>query len=391
MKIAIEARALSHPQPGGFKSYTTNLIYGLLALDGMDEYLLYLDRAVSDSKLVTDPRVRIDYGAHAPSGFGVIWREQVFLPASLGRSRPDLVHLPCGTGPFACRAPLIVTLHDVIEFLEPYDLSSVSSEKLRRFLMKYYTRIIEKWLARKAIQIITVSDYSRRDIARLLHVDASKITAIPNAQGDDFRVIDDQSYLRHTTEKFHLPAKFCLAMASSSRRKNVQGLLEGYARLPDEVRGHYPLVIIWTHQLHQETTVQLVNTYKLEGSVKFLPRVSDEELVSLYNLASLFIMPSLYEGFGLPVLEAMACGTPVICSDRTSLPEVAGNAALLVDPAHPESIASAIEDLMHDREKYMHFSQAGLKRAAQFSWKQTARLTYQVYQEVYEKTRGSSK
>ena len=391
MKIAIEARALSHPQPGGFKSYTTNLIYGLLALQGLDEYLLYMDRAVPDSRLMNDSRVHIDYRAHPPSGLGVILREQVHLPASLGRSRPDLVHLPCGTGPCAGSAPMILTLHDVIEFLEPYDLSSISSEKLRRLMMKYYTRIIEKQLARKAIRIITDSDYSRMDITRLLLVDASKITAIPIAQGEAFRVIDDESRLRQAAEKFHLPVDFILAMSSSSPRKNVQGLLEGYARLPGGMRRSFPLVIIWTHQLHRETVAKLVDTYQLKGSVMFLPRVSDEELVLLYNLANLFIMPSLYEGFGLPVLEAMACGTPVICSNRTSLPEVAGDAAALVDPDQPESIASAFVDLIHDREKYRNLSQAGLKRAALFSWQHTARLTYQVYQEVYEQTRGSSR
>jgi glycosyltransferase involved in cell wall biosynthesis len=301
------------------------------------------------------------------------------------------VHLPCGTGPFAGNVPVIVTLHDVIEFLEPYDLSSISSEKLRRFMMKYYTRIIEKQLARKATRIITDSEYSRMDIARLLHVDAAKITAIPIAQGGDFRVINDESRLRQVADKFHLPAEFILAMASSSPRKNVQGLLDGYARLPDEMRRDFPLVIVWTHQLHRETVVQLVDTYQLSGSVMFLPRVSDEELVSLYNLASVFIMPSLYEGFGLPVLEAMACGTPVICSNRTSLPEVAGDAALLVDPAQQESITSALVDLLQSKEKCEHFAQAGLKRAELFSWQHTAWLTYQVYQEVYEQTRGSSR
>jgi glycosyltransferase involved in cell wall biosynthesis len=172
---------------------------------------------------------------------------------------------------------------------------------------------------------------------------------------------------------------------NASARKNAPGLLRIYEQLPSEVRQRYPLVIVLTHPAFRAAIEQEVHRLGLTTSVRFFARVAEDDLVLFYNAATAFIFPSLYEGFGLPVLEAMACGTPVVTSNLTSIPEVGGDAVEQADPRSEEAFAEALRRVLASPELRASLTARGLQRAAQFSWERTARMTLDVYQEVVER------
>ena len=200
-------------------------------------------------------------------------------------------------------------------------------------------------------------------------------------QGGGYRPCRAVSKLKALRTHYKLPDSFILAIVSASPRKNASGLLRIYAKLPHTLRDRYPLVMVWTHPLLQASIKEDIRRLGLTDCVHFLTRVPDEDLVLLYNAATLFVFPSLYEGFGLPVLEAMACGTPVVASNLTSIPEVAGDAAVLADPRDENAFARALIHVLTSSERQRALAEAGLRRARQFSWKCTAKQTLEVYQQ----------
>ncbi len=382
MRIAIDARTLSHPQPGGFKTYTTNLVNSLLALDSNNEYIIYLDRSYIDKGLVCYTMAKTIIVQQKDIGIGMPLREQFSLPAQLHRDAPDVVHFPCATGSILLTIPCVLTIHDAIELIEHPRLSYPLRKSLRRFLMNQYSARVQRMMASQAEMIITNSDYSKSDIIRLLGVQESKVIVVSIAQSDKFKLLPPNSEQLKVSKRLNLPEAFLLALVSASPRKNSLGLLRIYSKLPDDLKASYPLCMVFTHDYFQSEVSREVSNLNLNDFVHFLPRVSDSELVLLYNAATLFVYPSLYEGFGLPILEAMACGTPVVASNRTSIPEVAGDAAVLMDPLDESAFAHAIEKLLIDPERRAFLVDAGLRHSQQFSWERTAKLTLEVYQEA---------
>ncbi|MSP11795.1 MAG: glycosyltransferase family 1 protein [Chloroflexi bacterium] len=382
MHIAIDARSMSHPQPGGFKTYTTNLIRALLVEDRQATYTIYLDRPMNGVMLPANANASLRIIEVPAPWIGMPFREQISIPLHIRSTHPDLVHFPCATGSLYPRIPLVVTIHDAIEFLELHQAGRSPRENARRFLMSLYNRQIQRLVARRAQAIITVSDYSKRDIMRVLAVPDRQIRVVPNAPADLYRPIHDPTTIRQQLAQYHLPPAFILALVSASPRKNATGLLRIYARLPVTIREKYPLVIVWTHALLQTSITEETNRLGLANCVRFLSHVPDKDLVLLYNAATLFVFTSLYEGFGLPVLEAMACGTPVLASNLTSIPEVAGTAACLADPRDEPAFSQALADLLGTPDIRANLSESGLHRARQFSWQHTARMTLEVYRET---------
>ena len=382
MRIAIDARFLTHPQVGGYKSYTTNLIQALLTQDSGDEYLLYVDREPPDGAPVHRGNVTVDVVPRAGGWLSVPLREQAQLPARVRHHAPDVVHFPCATAPWQLLpCPLIVTVHDTIEFLERPRLSLPLRESARRVLMNRYYRSAQRVASRRARVIITDSLHSKRDVVRTLGADERTIRVVPISHGPEFRPLPEEDR-EAVAQQYGLQSPFVLALASTSPRKNAGGLLRIYERLPRAVRARYQLVVVWSHALLQPAVRAKTERLGLDSHVRFLPQIARDDLVRLYNAAEVFVYPSKYEGFGLPVLEAMACGTPVVASDRTSIPEVAGEAAALVDPDDEDAFAETLQRVIDSPERRAAMREAGLARAAQFSWDRTARMTHEIYREV---------
>lgn len=380
MRIGIDARFLTHPQPGGFKTYTENLITALASLDQENEYVLYLDRIPSDQDMVP---VQPNFDRRVVSGalpfIGVPWREQIGLARQAAKDRLDLFHAPCLTAPLYLNCPLVVTVHDMI-WAFPQRFSQNGSRSFKRMLMEKYNYAIPNAAMKRASAVITVSRAARESIVEYSHLWADRIFVTYEAASPSFKQIKTEQVLETVRQKYDLTADFILAIGSADPRKNITTLVQAYALLPQELKERYQLVIVWTHSLLADELSKKLEQLGVAEHVRFLRQVSTDDLVLLYNLASLFVFPSLYEGFGLPLLEAMACGVPVIASNNSSIPEVVGEAALLFDARDSQGVSAAIRSVLTDETIKLRLRDAGLKRAAEFSWEKCAHETVVCYQ-----------
>lgn len=224
---------------------------------------------------------------------------------------------------------------------------------------------------KRAAKVIADSEATKKDLIKFLGIPPDKIKVIPLGVGEKFRVIENQS------RKFNLPQdrKIILHVGGSAYNKNIEGIISAMSNI----------FFIKIGADFTEPQKTLIRKLGLEDSIKFLGQVSKEDLVALYNIADVFVFPSFYEGFGLPILEAMACGTPVVTSNVSSMPEVAGDAATLINPHDVDSIASGINRVLrYDAVQYQRVVEKGLERAKKFTWKKTAEETLRVYEEVYK-------
>lgn len=245
--------------------------------------------------------------------------------------------------------------------------------------MEWYQLTIPHIASRRAAAIITVSQSSKEDIVKYLGVEPGLIHVTHEAVGSHFRPIGDTRELQSLRLKYGLNSKFILAIGSADPRKNLVTLVNAYALLPESFRAEYHLAIVWTASDLATSISKIIEDLDISKFVHFLYHVSNEDLVSLYSEASLFAFPSLYEGFGLPVLEAMACGTPVIAAKTSSIPEIAGDAALLVEPEDTNGFVLAMTQILSDDRLAIELMRKGMERNAMFSWEKCARETLMVY------------
>lgn len=381
LTVAIDAIAMSHPQAGGYKTYTTQLVRALSQLPDEATYHLFFDRP---------PEEHFSANCHvyvlpAPGGgLQTAWREQVALPRRLPRASEALLHSPCATGPLSCPLPTVVTVHDVIEFTDPLP----PAVNTKRWAMRVYSRFIQTHAVRRAVAVITDSDCSRTRVADRMKIAAHAVSVIPLAPSPAFRLIE-RSLALSEAKRICGSSDFVLAIAASSPRKNSKAVLRAYARLSAHLRSRHPLVMVCSHQdvavlLRREATI-----LGIESQTRFVSRLSDGDLRSLYNAASLFVFPSLDEGFGLPPLEAMACGAPVVSSQAASMPEVLGDAALLVEATNTELLAHAMEQVLSDKQLATSLVDRGFAQCRRYSWIDTANQTLGIYRKVAQRVPAS--
>ena len=385
MRIGIDARLLTHPQPGGFKTYTENLVAGLAAVAGDNEYVLYVDRPTDVRAEVSDRRsftIRV-LPATVPN-LGMPWREQILLPLRAVRDRIDLLHSPTLTAPLSLRRPSVVTVHDMY-WRSPRRSPAGSG---RRALIDSYNRFVPPRAIRRAAAIITVSHSAKASIIEELGVCAERVFVTYEAPPPIYVPVTDPPRLESIRRKYGLGSCFILGIGSADPRKNVGALLRAYAALPLSVRERHELVVVWAHPALMGELAAQVPGLGLGDRVRFLNAVPSEDLVMLYNAAGVFVFPSFGEGFGLPPLEAMACGIPVIAANNSAMPEILDGAGLLVDPHDVSAMAAAVERVLRDDGVRASLIDAGRKRAAAFSWRRCAEETLQVYRNVLQATAG---
>lgn len=379
MKIGIDARFLTHPQPGGFKTYTENLVTALAEVDAANEYVLYLDRAPGQDVQLPD---RANFTTSIVPGsvpvLGMLWREQLGLSRRAVCDGLDLLHSPSLTAPLHLACTSVVTIYDMIWYF-PERFSKGKPFSGKRKLMEWYYRSVPKIAARQAAAVITVSYASKESLVQHLGLPSERVFVTYAAASRTYRHVDDREPIEALRRKHNLTSDFILAIGSADPRKNITALVRAYALLPASLQERYQLIIVWTHSLLASDLREQVRVWGINDRVKFLRRVSDHELAVLYNAASLFVFPSLYEGFGLPLLEAMACGTPVVAANSSSIPEIVGNAASLADPRNIDDMAGVIAQVLTDEKLQTLLIQKGLDRAASFSWEKCARETVAVY------------
>jgi len=368
VRIAIDARKL---RDYGIGTYVRNLLKQLAQQDQATEYVVLCQ----DDDLASVGTLGPNFRAVSESSPGYSIREQVRVPLCVHREGATLFHAPHYVLPPLTPCRTVVTIHDCIHLRFP--------QYLRSKLGYAYARAALWSATHRAARVITVSEASKRDILRYFRVPESRIDVIHNAIDDRFRQAPAAEDMERVRQRYQLNAPFILYAGNIKPHKNLERLIESFHLLrQDPALKDVQLLIIGDEISKYATLRRAVHRHKLHKHVRFFGFVSHETLAALYRLADVFVFPSLYEGFGLPPLEAMASGTPVITSDVSSLPEIVGDAALLIDPTEPEAIADAMRRVLGDADLRASLKARGLARARAFSWERSIRRVREIYSEV---------
>ncbi len=382
MRIGIDARFLTHPQKGGFKTYTENLILAISEIDQDNEYILYLDRQPLDDTQIpahSNFSVRVVPGDHQI--YGMSWREQYALPRQMKKDNLDLFHSLCLTAPLFLDVRLVVTIHDMIWYY-PTRYSHKRFVLGKRKLMRWYYQSVPALATRRADAVITVSNAAKQSIVEYMQIPSNRIFVTHEAASNIYRPIENRKLGETIYQRYHLRSSYILGIGSADPRKNIKTLIRAYALLPESLRHNYQLVIVCNHQSLKTISLLEAERLGILEDVLFLEEVGDQDLMYLYNLASLFVFPSLEEGFGLPPLEAMACGTPVIAANNSSIPEIVGDAALQFCAEDVGELTSLILDVLSSPHLQTDMKKRGIDRASTFSWKKCGMETIKVYEKI---------
>ncbi|MGQ9553114.1 MAG: glycosyltransferase family 4 protein [Anaerolineae bacterium] len=366
MRIGIDARLL-HYQKAGISRYTRHLLEGLAQLSIDEEMLILRSRKDPPSALPATPFRSVPMWTPPHNRF-----EQIALRLETSRLGLDLLHSPDFIPPFRRRFRSVVTVHDLGFLLYPHLLTRESAH--------YYGQIDQA--VRSANHIIAVSESTKRDVTHLLGAPEDKVTVIHEAINPSFRYISDRQAVAATRARYGLPESFVLFVGTIEPRKNLPTLFRAMRRLVDQHKPDIALAVVGEWGWLYAEALQVLEQLRLKEVVHFLGHVPDGDLVYLYNAASVMAYPSYYEGFGLPPLEAMACGVPVVASDRSSVPEVIGDAGLLVTPDDDEAVAVALWHVLSDNDLRQTLVHRGFQRVRNFSIERMAQRTLALYRTV---------
>ncbi|MES1261562.1 MAG: glycosyltransferase family 1 protein [Acidobacteriota bacterium] len=373
MRFAVDAHAIGRHLTGN-EVYVRSLLRAFAEIDRDSQFLAYISEKSAEQWI--PERFGIHYVASNPySRLG--WD----LARLTRADRPDLIHVQY-TAPLFGRVPVVVTVHDVSFLENPEYFTMVRRAQLRFTVAR---------TVKHAARILTVSEFSRDAILRSYDISPDRVRVIPNAANPDFRVIGREKAQHAVRERLGFSAPFVLSVGDLQPRKNQIGLIEAFARLlRAQPQLPHHLVLTGKETWFTPKVLEVARTSGFAGRIHFTGFVSDPELLELYNVCDCFVFPSFYEGFGLPILEAMACGKAVACSNTAAMPEVADGAGLLFNPHDAGEITRAMTDILLDHELRARMERLGLQRAAAFSWQKSARATLDVYAEVVGEHRRNS-
>jgi len=364
MRIGVDAR-LVHYQQAGIAQYTLRLLQGLAQIGGEDEFLVLQHHKDREPYIAHERFTRCP--GFTPSHHRL---ESYLLAAELIPLGLDVFHSPDFIPPRKTRYKCVITVHDLNFLVYPHFLTSDAA--------RYYGQIDQA--VRRADRIIAVSESTRRDIVRLIGAPENKITVIYEGANPIFRPLDNKDEIRKSLQRKHgISGDFILFVSTIEPRKNIPTLVRAFRQLLDDYHIDVSLVLAGRKGWKFDEVFATIEELGVQDRVFCLGRVPTVDLVWLYNTARAFAFPSFYEGFGLPPLEAMACGTPVVVSNVSSLPEVVGDAALKVDPEEVDELTVALWRLVSDEALRTDLIEKGLRRASTFSYEKMARETLAVY------------
>jgi len=375
IKIGINARALQ-ARPTGVAKYILNSILNLKTANGKNDndYMLFFgsDRPVPEAILNAGFKYDIPKMSTHNQILKLLWA-QAYLPFATRRHKLDLFHEYSLVSPAVKRCRTVLTVYDIA----PLYLPDCYTYATRLYLKSLLPRSI-----RQADRIIAISKNSKDDLIRHFKVTPDKIEVVHAGVDETFRPIHDRCELERIKKIYNIRGDFILAVSLISPRKNLTRLIKAFKVLKDQKKTDGQLVIVGRKAwLYEEVFREAVSS-GLEKDIVFCGHIPDEHLVCMYSAASVFAYPSLYEGFGLPILEAMACGAPVVASNISSIPEVCGQAALLVDPYSIEELARALDSVINNPGLRQDLIRKGLEQASRFSWKKTSEDTLAVYEKA---------
>ena len=398
MRVAIDVRSLEIHRTRGLGRYARNLVNSISQIDSENEYLLFYRRGIKRDNLEVGDNFK---------GRNVLLKRckslhrldeimgQSLLPMEiLLNGRVDVFHSLSSVIPYLKTCKFVVTVPDLIPFV-------LNEKKIDKLLLNLRFR---EWLwmksLRKADSIITFSENSKKDIIELLGIPEEKIEVIYLSADARFGPVRDRQVIAKIMERYSVRKKFILYLGGFAGHKNIERLVRAFYEFSLSSDGEWQLLLAgklpdekienaddWTINEPVQKTKSLITKLGLDAKVIFTGFVPEEDLPTLYSAASVFVFPSLYEGFGLPPLEAMACGTPVVASNTSSLPEVIGDAGVLVNPFSIDEIVGAMRSVLKSKSRQREMSYKGMERARRFSWEETARKTLKVYRQVREGNR----
>ena len=367
VRITIDARKL---HDFGIGTYVRNLLRQLARLDHETEYVLLCQRGDTDL-----PRqLGENFRAITERSGQYSVAEQLSIPINVGRTAPHVFHTPHYVLPVLTPCRSIVTIHDCIHLLFP--------EYLRNRMAHVYARAMLWTAVHRASRVLTVSEASKKDILRFFHVPEQRVTVIHNAIDERFYNDPPEEEIVRVRERYQLHDRFLMYAGNVKPHKNLERLIDAFVVLRQSGFNDLKLLITGSEISRYATLRRAVHRYNLHKHVRFLGFQSETTLAALYRLADVFVFPSLYEGFGLPPLEAMASGTPVVVSNVSSLPEVVGDAGIQVNPYDADAIADGIRQVLTNSTLREELTARGLARARAFSWQESITRVRQIYQEV---------
>jgi glycosyltransferase involved in cell wall biosynthesis len=369
MKIGIDCRIYSSKFTG-IGRYVHELTTRLFALDKENEYVLFFNEP--EYSKFTPPSERIKKVlADAPI---YSLREQFHFLKVLNKENLDLMHFTHFNAPLFYKRPSIVTIHDLT-------LSFFPGKKKRSILHRLGYHLTLRSSVKKAKHVITISQNSREDLEELLKTPDEKIEVIYQGIGDEFKKIDDKVEIEKTLTEYHIKTPFLLYTGVWRSHKNIPNLINAFKELKDIHGGEeLSLVITGKEDPYYPEVKETVKKHNLEENVIFTDLVPEKDLINLYNAAEIYVFPSFYEGFGLPPLEAMACGTPVAASDVSSIPEVCGKGnAVFFNPRDYHDIAQKVYALYTNKDMQQDLIKKGFERVKQFSWNSMVEKTFAIY------------
>jgi glycosyltransferase involved in cell wall biosynthesis len=370
MKIGIEARWLTFERTG-FGNYAFHLLKELSQIDNQNHYLIYLNSEYTNDAIFSNNNFAKKIICQRPEIY-----KHISIPFDImaKRRRFDFFHFLYNAPSLFMPCPFILTVHDVSFKYVP---DMISKKNLFSITAQLSLN------AKRAHQIISVSENTKKDIMKYFKIPEEKIVVIYEGVNETFKIITDDQKKREIAEKYQLPAKFILYVGTYLPHKNLETLLHAYHALKQTRRISHALVLAGKKGRNFETISNLISKLDLTEDVKTVGFVPEEDLPYLYNLSDLFVFPSLYEGFGLPLLEAMACGVPVIAANTSCLPEIGGDAAIYFSAKNSLELSDVLEKVIKDKDLRHKIITNGFRRIHQFSWRKMAEKTLQVYETMF--------
>jgi glycosyltransferase involved in cell wall biosynthesis len=376
MKIGIEGQRLYRQKKHGMDMVALELIKNLQTIDKKNEYVVFVKPDVDNTCIPAAPNFKI---VELGGGPYPTW-EQFALPRAAKNEGCDILHCTSNTGPIWSKVPLITILHDII-YLESVSLLKKSGTWYQK-IGNMYRRWVVPPVVKRSKRVATVSNFEKERIKNFMGL-GDNLVAIYNGVGQHFKKITDESILKAAKEKYKLPDNFMFFLGNTDPKKNTPNVLKAFADFNKKSKTKFKLVMLDYEENALKTILNDIGSPETRNDIHLTGYVVNTDLPAIINQCKVFLYPSLRESFGIPILEGMACGVPVITSNTSSMPEIAGDAAAIVDPFKPEEILASIERILEDENFRNELCEKGIERAKLFSWKNMAAKYLELYEEVY--------
>jgi glycosyltransferase involved in cell wall biosynthesis len=380
MKIGIEGQRLYRKKKHGMDMVALELINNIAKLDKKNEYVVFVKPDEDDQVIKKSNNIKVVELAGGPYP---TW-EQIALPKAAKKEGCHILHCTSNTAPINPGMPLVITLHDII-YMEKLHLFKKSGGTWYQKFGNVYRRLVVPNAIRKSDKIITVSNFEKNRIKDFFGFDEhdNRLVAIYNGVSEHFRKIADKTEIKRVKELYHLPDRFLFFLGNTDPKKNTPGVLKAFSDYLKETGDDMHLVMLDYEEQELKKLLNEIKDPELINRIHLTGYVINTDLPAIYNQCEIFLYPSLRESFGIPMLEAMRCGAPVITSNTSSMPEVAKDAAYIIDPYKPEEITKGIIGILNNEKLKKKLIDRGFERSRRFSWENMTKEVLELYKEVY--------